>query len=230
MKSFPTTRRPSQKLLVFARVPELGAVKTRLARTIGQERALEAYRAMISDLLRSLDGLSSDIEVEVLWSGTEAVDGAALRAAFGERALAMQAGATLEQRLVAAFSERIIFHRATKVIAIGIDEPSLPAVMVDHAFRLLDSCEWVLGPAADGGYYLVGCRGDAFRTEVFRDIPWGTDTVFARTRDKIRAFGASIAILPVRADIDLEDDLRAFPARAPEASAVAELVRRWGWS
>lgn len=230
MKSFPTTRRPRQKLLVFARVPELGAVKTRLARTIGQERALEAYRAMISDLLRSLDGLSDDIEVEVLWSGTEAVDGAALRAAFGERALAMQAGTTLEQRIVAAFSERIIFHQAAKVIAIGIDEPSLPGAMVDHAFRLLDSCEWVLGPAADGGYYLVGCRGDAFRTEVFRDIPWGTDTVFARTRDKIRAIGASTAILPVRADIDLEDDLRAFPARAPEESAVAELVRKWGWS
>lgn len=230
MKRFPTTRRSRQKLLVFARVPEHGIVKTRLAATIGPDRALDAYRAMMSDLFRSLDGLGDDIEIEILWSGTESIDGAALREAFGERALAMQSGANLEQRIVTAFSERIIFHQAAKVIAIGIDEPSLPREMLDHAFRILDSCEWVVGPATDGGYYLIGCRGDAFRTEVFREIPWGTDSVFARTRDKIRTIGATLAILPVRADIDVEDDLRTFPARAPEESAVADLIRKWGWS
>lgn len=229
MKSFPVTRKPAGKLLVFARVPEPGLVKTRLAATLGDERALEIYRAMIDDVLRSVTPLSASCEIEVLWTGSEDVDGAALRAAFPGVDLAMQAGKDLSERLDVAFSERIVFHQADKVIAIGIDEPAVSASCLEHAFRLLDSCEYVIGPASDGGYWLIGCRGDAFRSEIFHDIPWGTSGVLAATRDKIRSIGATLATLGMRGDIDVEDDLRAFAAIADDASAVGAVLRNWGW-
>lgn len=196
-----------QRLLIFARLPELGAVKTRLAATAGAERALAIYRAMLRDLLASIGTSTSETEVEVLWAPTAVANGASLREAFGSHTLAMQTGATLGDRLAMAFSERFFFHRTEKIIAIGVDDPLLSREIVDHAFAILDSCDWVVGPATDGGYYLVGCRAAAFDTSIFSDIEWGTHSVFSATMAKIAAWGSTVATLPERTDIDTEEDL-----------------------
>ena len=74
--------------------------------------------------------------------------GEKLRGAFGEHAKAVQTGATLGDRLSMAFSERFFFHRTEKIVVIGVDDPLLPRELIDHAFALLDSCEYVVGPAA----------------------------------------------------------------------------------
>lgn len=203
----PTVPPAPQRLLVFARLPEAGAVKTRLAATLGESRALTIYRAMLRDLLTSIGTSTGDTEVEILWAPTPIANGAALREAFGTHTLAMQTGATLGDRLAMAFSERFFFHRTEKIIAIGVDDPLLSREIVDHAFAILDSCDWVVGPATDGGYYLIGCRAAAFDTSIFSDIDWGTDTVFAATMAKIAAWGSTVATLPERADIDTEEDL-----------------------
>src|SRR5260370_1306996 len=157
---FATIPPPAQRLLLFARVPELGRVKTRLAASIGDERALAVYEAMLRDALVSIGESSSETEVEVMWAPTPAADGELLQASFGNRPLAMQTGRTLGDRLAMAFSERLYFHRTQKVIAIGVDDPRLTRAAIDQAFSLLDSCEWVIGPAVDGGYYLIGSRTD----------------------------------------------------------------------
>jgi rSAM/selenodomain-associated transferase 1 len=200
-------------------------VKTRLARDIGPERARVLYEAMLRDTLRSIGDSTEQMEIEVLWAPSSGANGDALHRAFGDRALAMQTGETLGDRLSMAFSERFFFHRTDKIIAIGVDDPTLDRQLIDHAFTLLDSCEWVLGPAADGGYYLIGCRAASFNPEVFMEIEWGTEKVMFATLAKIRAWNATVAVLPERSDIDEGADLRTF-AGGGEVGAV---LREWGY-
>ena len=221
---FPTISPPPQRLLVFARLPELGRVKTRLGKSVGDTRALEIYEAMIRDLLRSIGESSSEMEIEIMWAPTQAANGEALRRAFGDRPTAMQTGDNLGDRIAMAFSERFFFHRTETIVAIGVDDPLLTREAIEHAFGLLRACDWVIGPAADGGYYLIGCRAAAFDATVFRDIEWGTNSVFATTRERIRASETTLAILPLRHDIDTEEDLRRFAEQNHEGE-LASLVR-----
>ena len=208
---FSTTAPPPQRLLVFARLPELGKVKTRLASTLGEPRTLVIYETMIRELLQSIGESTPDTAIEVLWAPTSTANGKALRHAFGDRALAMQTGATLGDRLAMAFSERFFFLRTQKIVAIGVDDPRLPRAIIDHAFALLDSCEWVVGPATDGGYYLIGCRAAAFDSSIFdNDIEWGSEKVTATTLKKIGQSGNSVAMLPERSDIDTAEDLERY--------------------
>jgi rSAM/selenodomain-associated transferase 1 len=216
----------AQRLLLFARLPEAGHVKTRLAAAIGDERALAVYEAMLRDVLRGIGTFENGTELEVLWAPTANANGEALARAFGDRNLAMQTGATLGDRLGIAFSERFFFHRTQKIIAIGVDEPRLGRDTIDHAFALLDSVDWVVGPATDGGYYLIGCRAAAFDTEVFAGIEWGTSTVFAATMVKIGGDERTVAVLPQRSDIDVVEDLQRFAAGLGDGE-LARLVRDW---
>jgi rSAM/selenodomain-associated transferase 1 len=223
---FATIPPPPQRLLLFARVPELGRVKTRLAASIGDPRALAVYEAMLRDVLGSIGESSSETEVEVMWAPVPAANGELLRGYFGDRAMAMQTGRTLGDRLAMAFSERFYFHRTQKVIAVGVDDPQLSRATVDHAFALLDSCEWVIGPATDGGYYLVGCRAPAFNPAIFREIEWGTDRVLPVTVERIRQWGSTVAVLPLRTDIDVNEDLNGY-ASAGNDGELARLLREW---
>lgn len=223
---FPTLRRPRQRLLVFARYPELGRVKTRLARELGDEKTLEIYRAMVQDLLQSIGRSSNDIEIEIGWTGGDGVAGQRIREFFDGHSLFVQSGATLGDRLTVAFTERVFFHAADKVIAIGTDDPSLPRHLIETAFSLLDSCEWVIGPAHDGGYYMIGARGGSFRGAVFEDIAWGESTVYDATHQRIKNLNASLAVLPLRRDIDHLDDLLQFTSHPDVTPRVAATARR----
>jgi rSAM/selenodomain-associated transferase 1 len=214
---FATIAPPPQRLLVFARLPELGSVKTRLAESIGEAKALAVYEAMLEELLPQIGKSANGTEVEIVWAPTPNANRETLSHAFGDRVLAMQTGATLGDRLAMAFSERFFFHRTMKIIAIGVDDPTLTRQTIDHAFALLDSVEWVVGPAQDGGYYLIGCRGAAFRSEIFTTIEWGTASVFSTTMARIRAWENTIAVLPQRYDIDRIEDLERFAIEHPES-------------
>jgi rSAM/selenodomain-associated transferase 1 len=209
---FPTVPPPAQRLLVFARLPERGRVKTRLAESIGEDAALAAYETMLRDLLTSIGRPSPDVEIEILWAPTEIANGDSLSNAFGDLPTAMQTGATLGDRLSMSFSERFFFHATQKIVAIGVDDPSLPRDLIDHALALLDSCEWVLGPAEDGGYYLIGCRAAAFDPAIFHDVTWGTPSVFATTVSKIAEWQSTVAVLPTRWDIDVAEDWERYQA------------------
>jgi rSAM/selenodomain-associated transferase 1 len=226
---FATTRPPAQRLLVFARVPELGRVKTRLGESIGAERALAVYQAMLRDLLRSVGTSDADIEIEILWAPTAMANGETLRRAFGDHTLAMQTGTTLGDRLAMAFSERFFFHRTQKIVAIGVDDPKLTRALIHDAFALLECCDWVVGPAEDGGYYLIGCRGAVFDPAIFREVPWGTNSVLHLTLERIAAAHNTVATLPARYDIDVIDDLRRFARENSDGDGeLPRLLREWG--
>src|SRR5260221_1076602 len=207
-------------------MPELGRVKTRLAQAVGDATAFAVYDAMLRDVLAGIGASSQTTEVEICWAPTAAATAESLAAAFGLRPLAMQTGTTLGDRLAMAFSERFFFHRAQKIIAIGADEPGMPGPAIDHAFALLDSCEWVIGPAEDGGYYLIGCRAPAFDVSVFTGMNWGTSEVLPATLDRIRAAQSSIALMPSRYDIDTLEDLERYPSEGNEGVLAALLSSR----
>ena len=221
---FVTIPPPPQRLLVFARLPEPGHVKTRLAADIGDARALEVYQAMLRDVIAGIGPSSVETEIEFLWPPTPSANGAALRSAFAHHHVAMQTGATLGDRLSMAFSERFFFHRTQKIIAIGVDDPTLDRALIDHAFALLQSCEYVVGPAADGGYYLIGCRALSFEPEIFLDIAWGTPAVLPATMQHIAATQRTVAVLPERYDIDTAADLERY-ASEPHEGELARLLR-----
>ena len=214
---FRTIAPPPQRLLVFARVPELGRVKTRLAQSLGEDKALAIYEAMLQQVLAGIGDATESTEIEVAWAPTPRANGAMLRRAFGDRPVAMQTGSDLGDRMAMAFSERFFFHRTQKIVAIGVDEPDITREMIDHAFALLDSCEWVIGPAHDGGYYLMGCRAAAFRPEIFQSIDWGSASVFSTTMARIRAWVNTVAVLPRKHDIDTVDDLNRYVADHPRS-------------
>jgi rSAM/selenodomain-associated transferase 1 len=207
---FPTIPPPPQRLLVFARLPERGRVKTRLAAQLGEDRALAIYEAMLRDSLGAMGASTAETEIECLWPPTPGANGALLRRAFGPHATAMQTGPTLGDRLSMAFSERFFFHRTDKIVAIGVDDPMLSRELVDRAFALLESCEFVLGPAEDGGYYLIGCRAASYEPTIFQDIAWGTSSVLSSTISRIAATGRTLALLPERFDIDTAEDLERY--------------------
>ena len=223
---FPTVPPPPQRLLVFARLPELGKVKTRLAADLGAEHALTIYEAMLRDLIANIGESTPDTEIEFMWPPTPAANGATLRRAFAHHSAAMQTGPSLGDRLSMALSERFFFHRTQKIVVIGADDPTLDRELIDHAFALLDSCEYVVGPATDGGYYLIGCRALAFDPELFLDIEWGTPTVLATTMKKIAALERTVALLPERYDIDVVEDLKRYVAEGRDGE-LARVLEDW---
>lgn len=228
MVRFETTSLPRQRLLILARVPEIGRVKTRIAAELGEERTLTLYAAMLDDLLASIGNSSPTTAVEILWTGSDDVTGADILRTFGDRHLAQQIGKDLGDRLTIAFAERVLFHKADKVIAIGTDDPTISRELIETAFALLSSCDWVIGPAIDGGYYLIGCRGEAFHPSVFEGIEWGQNTVFEATVTRIRNRSATYARLPPRNDLDLVSDLRGY-CEDPSEGRLSTVLREWGW-
>ncbi len=117
---------------------------------------------------------------------------------------ALQIGADLGDRMKAAFRE--VFQQGyKKVVIIGTDCPELDAETLDEAFDALESEEIVVGPAKDGGYYLLGMKG--LNDSLFEDKNWSTSTVFSDTMADIRRLGLSVHLLKTLSDVDVYQDL-----------------------
>lgn len=217
------TRSP-RRVLVFARAPERGMVKTRLARAVGADGSLAIYRGMIRELLDRL-GSGRGFDIEVMWTGSTEVSGDVLTSTFAPHRLSRQIGHNLGERMTTAISERALLQRTRQIIVIGTDLPDLDGSDIEAGFALLNSCEWVIGPSADGGYYMIGCRSASFDARVFEGIHWGQTSVLQATTERIRGFGATLALLPERRDIDEIDDLEAYCHDHPEGE-VARVYRQ----
>lgn len=185
----------TNKLGIFVRAPLAGAVKTRLVPPLTPEGARELYLAFLQDLTARLRG--TRLRPTVFLSGGPPVDlGSLIPSGWP---VLEQRGETLGDRLADAFAT-LLEAPGTRAVVIGSDSPDLPLGHVKRAFRLLKHRDVVLGPATDGGYYLVGLRVGA--PALFRDIPWGTPAVFERTVDAVRAAGLSLALSPPWYDVD----------------------------
>jgi len=191
-------------LILFARCPAPGRVKTRLIPVLGAEGATALHRRLVLRALRATQGAcraaSAGFEVH-FDGGTEQ----AMSHWLGDNVRFFpQAGGDLGERMAGAFEES--FRRgSTATVIIGSDCPDLNSEVINAAFARLTKTPVVLGPAQDGGYYLIGLNRPV--PELFRGIPWGTDRVLADSLSILEHQGWKAALLNPLADIDRPQDL-----------------------
>jgi uncharacterized protein len=192
---------------IFGKRPEPGRVKTRLAAALGPQFAAEAHEAMLFDLLDlwGSDRLLAPGGRRVLVFAPDDSGpwfDARVPAAF---ALQPQATGDLGRRMHDFFAGEFE-DGASRVVLIGSDSPTLDPSNVIGAFLCLEGRDVVLGPSADGGYYLVGCRPPV--PPIFERVDWSTPDVLGQTIDRLRGTGLSLAVLPPSYDVDTPEDWR----------------------
>jgi uncharacterized protein len=187
---------------LFAKWPTPGAAKTRLA--ADPHRAAAIARAFLLDSLARFAAVAD--RRFLVFAPPEAERH--FRALAGTAyEIVPQADGDLGRRLRRFVEDR---HGAGRLVLVGADSPTLPVEYVRQAFDELDRADVVLGPAFDGGYYLIGFAlgrtGAALANAVFHDIPWSTNRVLETTVGRLSAAGRSLALLPPWYDVDTPDD------------------------
>ncbi len=202
-------------IVIFARAPELGAVKTRLARAVGDEAALALYQAFLDDTCALTQGLGARRVLAV----AGAVDHPRIEHLGKSQRLAVEAQG--EGDLGAKMAHAIAAHLPRgPVVIIGSDAPTLPRAHLHQALDALMAADVVIGPSDDGGYYLVGARVPV--PELFADVRWSTPEVLPTTLARLA--GRSHVLLPAWHDVDSVEDLvrlRAELAALPPSVAPA---------
>jgi rSAM/selenodomain-associated transferase 1 len=201
-----TAQQSNRTVVCFARLPELGKCKTRIAIETGETEAFRIYSVLVSKLRDLITRLPAGIKVQVRL--TEPCGRDDFYNAFGQRAdYALQCSGDLGSRMLEGTVEAFV-GGAAKVVLIGSDVPGLTNEIIERAFIELNRSPLVIGPAQDGGYYLLGMR--EVRTELFVNIPWGSPEVLARTQLAARSIGLPYSELGVLRDVDTLADWEAI--------------------
>lgn len=188
-------------VIVFTRNPELGKVKTRLAATIGEKNALEVYVYLLThtkDCISQVNATkrvlySEAITLHDIWNNTT----------FDKD---IQHGTDLGMRMQHAF-EKGFKDGFNKIVIVGSDLPTLDSKDIEDAFLLLDTNEVVIGPAEDGGYYLLGLK--TIPNGIFENKNWGTNSVLADTLTNLSHI--QTAFIKMKNDIDTIEDIKNIP-------------------
>ncbi len=192
-------------LLIFTRNPEFGKVKTRLARDIGHQAALDIYKFLLAHTAKICTPLdtekavyySEEIPNNDLWNAT----------VFQKK---KQIGEDLGERMQNAFAEGFNLGYS-KIIIIGSDLYDIETKDLEQAFKVLNNHEIVIGPAEDGGYYLLGMK--QLYPKLFKNKNWGTATVLQDTINELKK--SNYKLLEKRNDVDLYSDIKDHPAFIP---------------
>ena len=204
-------------ILFFVKYPQVGQVKTRLGSQVGAAHAAELYKRFVLDMLSTLNGLDTDIII--------AVEPAGACGAFAQWTgrqyryigqVGRNIGEKMKNALAAAFEQGY-----DRVVLIGSDLPDLPGDFLGYALDALDRYDTVMGPAHDGGYYLVGLRRDSFLPQVFRGMTWGGEEVFTETMTVLDRGGRRTYVLHQWYDIDTEADLHNLVIRCDDTKGAA---------
>jgi rSAM/selenodomain-associated transferase 1 len=215
----------TRRLLVFARAPLAGSVKTRLVPPLTPEQAVRVHIAALRDTVSRAARAVTDTALEV-WAGGNGAEAAERIAALVPgRTVRRQGEGDLGARLAGAFA--VAFESGgDRVAVLGSDHPTLPAAHIAAAFDALDVADAALGPSDDGGYYAVALRRATWprARALFDRIPWSSADVLKTTRDRARGVALSVADLPAWYDVDDVNDLeRAFRDAEP-GSDLARLL------
>lgn len=188
----------NQLLIIFTKNPEEGKVKTRLAKDVGNRAALEIYKF----LLKHTRDITENLPVQkwVFYSSTIPAEDIWKEDIFEKK---LQQGKDLGERMSNAFAEG--FREGyNNIIIIGSDLFDLSAEDISGAFKYLEKEDVVIGPAKDGGYYLLGMKD--FKPELFQNKKWSTSTVLEDTLAHLE--NEKVKILEVRNDVDTLEDIR----------------------
>ncbi len=180
--------------IVMCKAPELGKVKTRLAAEVGNAQALRVYEALLRITLQA--------STSSTWETVLAVDGDHSCMPQHPHRTVGQRGNELGVRICNAINDVGVYDR---IVVIGADAPRVTHRHIADAFHALDTHDVVLGPATDGGYWLIGMQ--QLHPDLFADIPWSTDSVLTRTRERCQQHARTVALLETLSDIDVRADL-----------------------
>ncbi len=190
-------------LIIFLRYPEPGKVKTRLAAKVGDKAAADFYKACTEYIIQVTRFANAYITRYVYYS--EPNDRERIAQWLGKSySLHQQCGDGLGERMKDAF-ETAMSNGAARAIIIGTDAPDITGDILEHALLQLETSDVVVGPAFDGGYYLLGLN--CMYPGLFEGITWGSDNVFEKTMDKIQSDNLRFYLLPMLHDIDNVTDL-----------------------
>lgn len=194
---------PTQKLIIFSKNPVPGKVKTRLAATVGNEKALKVYRK----LLEHTASIAKELKVEKVVYYSDEVE---KQDAFSPHQFEkkVQQGGDLGQRMQKAFAEELA--DANQAIIIGCDCYELQTEHLEKAFKELEKNDVIIGPAKDGGYYLMGMK--KLHPEFFQNKEWGSSSVFKATMQDVKNLNLKVTTLPELNDVDREEDLGSLRA------------------
>ena len=201
-------------IIIFIKNPVLGKVKTRLAATVGDEKALEIYQRLLDVTRKTVTKVNA--KYHLFYSDVIDMDDDWDIQDFDKY---LQQGNDLGERMSAAF--RNIFSQndssaLQKVVIIGSDCPALTSDILEMAFTILGDSDVVVGPTFDGGYYLLGMK--EYHPALFENISWSTDAVYQETNDRSRELQLNIADLPTLSDIDNEADWNKALLENPDLS------------
>lgn len=186
--------------MIFARWPQPGMVKTRLARAYGEQGAARIYRRLLDHTLAAVRDSGLPVELRVTGASCERFE-----EEFGP-------GISVHDQGPGDLGERLA-RVEPPALVIGSDLPALSASLLREAAALLASHEAVIGPARDGGYWLIGLRKPS--PWLFTGMPWSTPAVHSETLARMEARGVTPGLLPELADIDEPGDLAGWPEFAP---------------
>jgi rSAM/selenodomain-associated transferase 1 len=187
---------------LLAKYPAPGIVKTRLARDVGEKEAAKIYRSIAEKVFRQAVSLGGSYERVVFYAPPSRRDDFE-RWLPGEYLLA-QKGVELGDIMANALRD-LLSDGAAKAVIAGVDIPDLDEGVVRDAFAKLEDAEIVIGPASDGGYYLIGMK--SLHYEIFRGISWSTDRVFHETIRIIDTLGLSYSTVRTLSDVDRIEDI-----------------------
>ncbi|UTF51388.1 TIGR04282 family arsenosugar biosynthesis glycosyltransferase [Desulfomicrobium sp. ZS1] len=212
------------RVLVFTKYPQPGMVKTRLGQTVGLEHAAKLHEAFIHDELRMLTELGANVTLCCdpfrPLADYERLFGPELR-------YTAQHGAHLGERMLHAL-RTALQEGGDMAVLIGSDLPDLPGQHITEAFAALRAAQVCLGPATDGGFYLLGLR-EPLPADIFSGVSWSGPQVLKKTRANITAAGLTHHLLPAWPDVDTLDDLSAYAARnRNKKSRSMDLIRALG--
>ena len=197
-------------LLIFIKNPELGKVKTRLAATIGDEKALEVFKK----LLINIHDKSLNVQAEKLLFYSSFIDERDIWENDIFHKNLQNQSPDLGQRMLSAF-EKAKEMGYSKAIIVGSDIYEVTTEILNQGFEYLENSETVLGPSNDGGYYAIGfnfekINSDTFIQNIFLNKTWSHENVAHEALEDINSFSYACNFLPTLSDIDIEEDLKNF--------------------
>ncbi len=191
-------------IIVFAKAPIRGHVKTRLAKNMDESVVVCLYRNFVKDIIDKVTNAGHVLKIFYDPPGSEPL----MREWLGNRhAFFLQNGSDLGQKMANAFS-RVFENGIQQAVLMGTDFPDLPGKIISDAVSGLKTHDTVIGPTIDGGYYLIGFSSNSYLPLAFNDIAWGTSAVYQKTMDIFASSGTTVNQLPKWRDIDVYDDLK----------------------
>lgn len=212
-----------QALIIFAKAPVPGKVKTRLVPPLNYAQAAELQKCFLQDTL-DLAGKAKDCDLIIAYTPPSRFDSLKALITSSEFKFVPQLGSNLGEKMHNAFQD-VFKLGSRRAVIIGTDLPTLPPYYLNKAFDLLGKCDVVIGPNVDGGYYLIGMRGNRRKgalRRVFSGVSWSTEDVLPQTLERINKAGLKLGCLDVWYDVDTPSSLRFLKSHVEYLKACGE--------